>query len=123
MKLSWEYIAGFFDGEGCISLQTNVSHKQRDYHRVRLILAQSRHQDAVLFEIAEFLEGEGFHPTVKPAGRSMTHLFLYRQGEIEDILCALMPFLRVKKEKAKDALKFIEDHRTRSRTKERTKVG
>lgn len=109
--MSWEYVAGFFDGEGCISLQTNTSHKQRDYHRVRLIFSQSARQDKVLDEIAEFLEAEGFHPTMTSTlGGSMTQLILYRKSEIGGVLDGMLPYLRVKHQQAVEAFDFMQAH-------------
>ena len=54
MQLSWEYIAGFFDGEGCVTTHTNRS--RRGLFGTQVSMAQSGVQGrALLAAIQGFL--------------------------------------------------------------------
>lgn len=118
-KMSWAYLAGFFDGEGCIEIaKASAGHSYR-FERVRVRICQSDSQAAVLDEIAEFLIERGFHPTLgqhRPASGSWqaaTRLTLNRAAENRRFLTKILPHLRVKQEKAQEALVFLSQYNTR----------
>lgn len=105
--MNFAYIAGFFDGEGCVHAQPNIQ-----AHRITIV--QSAPQDAVLHRIKEFLEPLGVkasvrttrHPYVGRNGlrASMTTLAVCNSASLIVFLSGIMPYLVVKKAKAEQAL-------------------
>jgi intein-encoded DNA endonuclease-like protein len=47
--MNWEYIGGFFDGEGCVGI------KKQPNRRIRVDINISQKKGAILYEIAKFL--------------------------------------------------------------------
>jgi hypothetical protein len=102
------YIAGFLDGDGSIMAQL-VSRK--DYKlgyqiRVSVVFYQkSTHQDFVL-SLKEQL-GYGY---VRIRKDGMCEYTVVGLREVEYVLTLLYPFLRLKKELARDVLNLIKQH-------------
>lgn len=100
--MTWEYIAGFFDGEGCI-------HKtKKGIYFVSC--SQSEHQHDVIFEIKSFLESNGVTSSVRTYQnlsslktvhkRKTTCLSFTNRNSVFSFLNNVLPFLIVKREKA-----------------------
>ena len=107
-KLAWA--AGFFDGEGCVSIAKPVNSPNGDgkkYHsyQLQIIVAQRdrRPMDALVG-----LFGGGITP-VKIHGS--TYWYFRRHGrKATPILQAILPFLVLKREQAELAIRFQKFH-------------
>jgi hypothetical protein len=117
--MSWEYIAGFLDGEGCIEISKAGDGHGYRFERVRVRISQSVSQAAVLDEIAEFLIDNGYRPTVRTQNpqkknwQGVVRLTLNRAEDNRRFLTKILPHLRVKQENAKEALAFLSQYKTR----------
>lgn len=108
----WAYLAGFTDGDGCITRE--MSKGRYTYARIRW--SQKESDSAVLDVIAQFLAARGF----KVTSRNFSvvtggHKFPQRELGVRNaedtrrILHELMPYLIVKRERAIEALAVM-DH-------------
>lgn len=101
MRLNLSYIAGFFDGEGCISLQAR--------HGLRLILTNTRLD--VLSAIQEFFEGKGrIKVRIRMPGERGTrpcYQWVTWMRDAEEILIALRPHLLLKASEADVGLEYM----------------
>ncbi len=110
MVNSWEYVAGFWDGEGCIWMPVGKG---------RTVSASISQTDPkVLIAIKEFLERQGLKPKLrKQSGKSKKafndkadHWTILFQGtkKTSFLLEKLLPFLNTKKKiYAQDVLRFF----------------
>ena len=116
-NITWQYIAGFFDGEGTIFYTTtwakNRKTGKRTYKckRIAVAVAQSLPQKKVILEIAEFLRKQkiGFSFVKSKKHIPYLRLDIGVRGEQISFLKEVLPYLIVKKEKAVDGLKFLEE--------------
>src|SRR6266498_2550519 len=98
--MSWEYIAGFTDGEGHIGSQTN----EFGVSSFRVVLYQNVAQVEILHEIAEFLQASEIDARLYAAKRPVDkrhptvgwYLSVRRQLDVYEFLTHARPFLRVK---------------------------
>jgi len=100
-RMSWAYIAGFFDGEGHIGMQGRG---------IQLSMAQSRKRGLeVLREIKEFLALHGVKSStyINKNPEKCHSLWVTNRPDIRYLLNLLMPYLHVKKEEAQDHLRYI----------------
>jgi hypothetical protein len=104
MTISWEYIAGFMDGEGCICLVGN---------RCKIGIAQGRKQSHVLDVIQGFLLSHDIHcwitkghPT-KNRGNPIDALWMSSRKACLRYLTHVLPYLIVKHDKAIQAIELI----------------
>lgn len=139
--ITWKYLAGFFDGEGHISIYDYV--RKRGYRSravkgiknrpckreiiyfersVRLCMAQNvrftlgitQKKTKVLYEIKKFLLAKHLHSTnITRPKSSRTNfpcsiLYVQKRKDVLVMLRKLLPYLIVKKAKAKIAVKFLE---------------
>jgi hypothetical protein len=124
--MSWKYIAGFFDGEGSISVVTRAA---TSTSCVTISLGQSSDLEGefpeVLVRISRFLHDCGIRHGVYnngglngrvgtlPDGRTITtkrvgyHLQIPNRAGVETFLRGVRPFLVVKKTKCEDVLRFL----------------
>jgi len=96
--MTWEYIAGFFDGEGTVGM--------RSRNRTRIEMCQSKKQGDVLYQIQEFLRINGIQSTIvqaEGANSPILRLQMYHSNNIYKFLVKVCPHLIVKKDKAEDA--------------------
>lgn len=108
--MNWSYIAGFFDGEGCISTEWNRARRGMNF-RMQFCQSGQEGQD-VLEEIKEFMAKRGIHSTMchrskKGRNRQMHVLVVSSRGSILRCLVGVLPHLRVKKTKAQDLWRFL----------------
>lgn len=96
--MTYQYIAGFFDGEGCIIIEKRQSH--------RLVVDFSQKYIKVLGEIKKFL-GYG---KIKKKSTGNIYRLRFKCNDAKKILKKLIPFLCVKKLQARFALQF-QDYR------------
>lgn len=103
-QLTWEYIAGFFDGEGHIVSRWPSS---------QLSIAQSGPEGhSVLSAIQDFFFGVGVPAKIipqkskYPGAKPMWILFVTGRAHVLFLLKKLLPFLRIKRTKAQDAIRY-----------------
>ena len=100
------YTAGFFDGEGCVSI-ARYFQRGRPYHTLAIIFTNTN------FQVLEWLHqrwgGNLTRPVVgdNPRHRPYRHLRL-SAGPARPLLLAMLPYLIIKKSEAEVALQFIE---------------
>lgn len=109
MKISWSYITGFFDGDGCIHFK-NRENKDNYKHRTMMVyLDQAKFQGQVLYEISTFLKKENIEHRIVFNGKSGKYLRLVISSltNCEYFLKKVLPYTIVKKEKVINAIKYI----------------
>jgi len=125
--MSWEYLAGFFDGEGCISVY-DYEHKRtfRDRpsqnqpyvmkektvrisidQKIRFFVFLIQKENGVLQEISEFLNEEEIQHSLRNYGKGMQNIAFSSRKAVKKFLSKISPYLRVKKEKANFTLDFL----------------
>jgi len=97
--MTWEYLAGFFDGEGSIVIAKNGK-------SFRTKISMSNCNKEVMESIATFL----MHPYhFKNGGISTSYIMeICEQQTIRRVLTKMLPFLIVRKDKAKIMLEYID---------------
>ena len=114
--MHWAYIAGFLDGEGSIYVRRS---KGKINGFIGIVFCQSGPSGlAVLTEMKEFFEGEGFrmdklsHKGVQKKSSFKSNLEIYQlhtvnRESVKGILQKCLPYLRVKKNLAEDAVRYL----------------
>lgn len=114
--ISWEYVAGFFDGEGCVDCRIGTQTTGTIRRQSRLKVYQNRRD--VLDAIVTFLEIEGIKATVethtRPDRIAMGHggsfaLAVNGVLNVYKMLYGMLPYLIVKSEEASLAVEDIEE--------------
>jgi hypothetical protein len=108
--ISWSYLAGFFDGEGCVNYANSGS--KRTY-RVRLTFSQAFPRGKqLLLEIKTFLEANGCKlGQISTSGYQRAidkqgwQLQVTERQSTELIMKKLLPHLHIKKLEVQDALR------------------
>lgn len=108
--ITWAYLAGFFDGEGCV----NYAHSGgvRSY-RIRLTFSQAFPRGHVLLEqIKDFLKQEGCRVGnistsgyQKEISKQGWQLQITERASTQLIMKAMFPYLHIKKVEVQDALR------------------
>lgn len=114
-RMSWEYIAGFFDGEGHVGLgrqkHCGEGRFSRGSPRVTMVQAHDRGRQ-LLEEISEFLVGHGIrsiveiHQEAQGKISESYHLRITGFNGVLSFLGAVFPFLRIKKTEAQDLIRY-----------------
>lgn len=94
--MTYEYIAGFFDGEGCVS----ISKTHQTSFNLRIGIAQKRRK--ILEEIIDFF-GYG---KIGPVGRHRAPFLYFDSKKALNFLEGVLPFLRVKNLSANLGIQF-----------------
>ena len=108
VKMSWEYVAGFFDGEGCV----HMSHGGRCKTYVSLTQTQDRGM-RLLREIQRFLIDEDMiHSHIgsfekKNRTKTMHVLKITKRSDVECFLLWVLPHVRIKKVETQDVLRYF----------------
>jgi intein/homing endonuclease len=107
--MNWAYIAGFFDGEGCIRVA-----RAKLGIGITLQIVQVTEHVEVLNEIAAFLKGLNVEAIVNdekfvrnPRWRPVSNLTIRRRDSVMTFLRGVLPYIYVKKVSAQDALRFL----------------
>lgn len=110
--MSPEYLAGFFDGEGCIDCQRMypTQGRARFYVRPRVRIAQANSGRMVLEALHQefggsILERKSQKPTQQA---SASWEFLDKEG-IRALLVTMLPYLTIKREQAKLVVWWLEN--------------
>lgn len=123
--MNWDYIAGFFDGEGNIYAKRVEKSSSRHKNRFKITMGQRADRREVLLEIKRFLEARGIPCTFytymhkesrfKPSGHEMAILSI----EWRDAVCCFCRKVKnkviVKRNDVLNALEFAKKVMKRSR--------
>jgi LAGLIDADG endonuclease len=112
--MTWQYMAGFFDGEGCICVRRN---KADDKFCAYCTLAISQRTDraAVLLEIKEFLEERGIVVKINMSKahslspKEQAEIVVVRRADVLKVLRRMLPYLRVKNDRAIEVIAYLEE--------------
>lgn len=122
--MTWEYVAGFFDGEGNITIYdyerkrvlapdriTTYQEKQVKIsmaQKTRIIVNMVQLKNGIIPKINEFLIAEGINSHIHKTDRfDIQRLQFSSRESCKIFLEKIIPYLFVKKEKAQLALDFI----------------
>lgn len=94
------YIAGFFDGEGCVRLKRSNQNEHSYY-----VIAHITNSNRAILEHVQDLFG-GAIRTQERTPNKTAHSWCITSAEAVDFLETLSPFLREKLEEARLAIKF-----------------
>lgn len=112
MNMNIHYLAGFFDGEGCIDNQFMYPSqaKGKVYVRPRIRVAQSKTGSIVLHQLQEIYGGHLSHRKPQNANQQpSTSWEILDKAGITKMLTELAPLLIIKKEQALLALWWLEN--------------
>ena len=102
------YLAGFFDGEGCITIcKSAVGGSSTQYHRLVIVFAQTNEGMLKRWQIRTGLGGV-YHLKRRNQSDNWTPSYAWRieHGQAETILQLMLPYLDIKAEEARIALLF-----------------
>lgn len=108
-RISWAYLAGFTDGDGCIHIKTN----EKGYLEVRIRWAQRESTSVILDEIKILLRHYGI--SVSDTSTVRHHKYYQREicvknnGDVRFVLRKLLPNLVLKKQTALEALEKMDE--------------
>jgi hypothetical protein len=113
MQMSWTYIAGFFDGEGCIGF-----YPAKNTTRVLVEMCQAEPREHVLFEIQGFCASQGINLTHRVVARRGNHapthkLYTVNRAVASEFLKRVEPYLHVKLLKAQEMIAWADENPTR----------
>lgn len=98
------YIAGFFDGEGCIYVVKMVGNKNPGYS-LKLEINQRLDNDSILYYIQSKFGGNIHHK--RPSFNSNRHTRWSIHGDLAiAVLKQLLPYLKIKKLQAEVAISY-----------------
>ena len=107
--MTWEYIAGFFDGEGTIR-----NNKYGNKTSIGIGITQSVFHGEVINEIKDFLDKEKIRVQVyirnepyKDKYKAQYRLEITSRASVKDFLLPIIENLRVKRDQAEKLLLFI----------------
>lgn len=108
--MDWAYLAGFTDGDGCITREM----AKRTYVYARIRWAQKQSESEVLQEVAKFLRHNGIKVTERNFSVSrkghkypQTELSITNAEDTRRVLIQLLPHLVVKRDRALEALSVM----------------
>jgi hypothetical protein len=101
--ISWEYIAGFFDGEGFIQISVRGRNRQ-----TYLKIGFSNNDEDVLKEIQEVTGGKIWQNRRKNPRHKPSYLLNVIGLQARAVLLNMLPSLRIKKRRAELALEFCD---------------
>lgn len=109
------YLAGLFDGEGTIGINSRYSKKYIDKNRntdmgYGVYVRIGMNDEKSIRNVYEFFKTGQYYPEKSYKGYRAMHRWDCRnQGDAKKVLIMLEPFLRLKKPQAHLALKFLEE--------------
>lgn len=100
------WLAGFFDGEGCITTQSvKIKGKYDNFPRVNMQIIITQKDRTVLDEIQKEFGGKVYS---KGDGSKCSNLKIVGKQKMKTFLLSIYPYSKCKKEQIELALKFIE---------------
>ncbi len=109
--LTDDYIAGFFDGEGCVRLQTHNDRRGKGYSYIEAQIEITSCDKHILEEIQKTV-GCGKIREKDNHKRGNNHcykLVFSKQSEMLEVLKRIYPMLRIKHDACSKVIKFLED--------------
>jgi len=103
MMLSYEYLAGFFDGEGFIQISVRGRNRQ-----TYLKIGFSNNDEEVLRDVQSSLGGKLNKIQHKNPKHKDSFILTIIGEQAKLALVSMMPFLRIKKHRAELALEFCD---------------
>jgi len=112
--ITWQYLAGFIDGEGTIGLYGRYDHPTAFGFPVLQVVQVGSRGYRLLLEVKDFLEQSGIgaritiHDRLRPS--HMETAYILRVGKRDAVARALkrlLPYLHRKKVEAQDVLRAI----------------
>ena len=104
------YVAGLFDGEGCITL-CRRNRPKGNWNDLRSIALYLTNTDKAVVEFCQNLFGLGkVYKRKIPVGRGWKTPYQWSVGsalDVETVLELLIPYLKIKQAKAESALKMV----------------
>lgn len=107
--MKWEWLAGFFDGEGCIVVRIDTKKKRKSpdiwlqFHQLP--------RSGVLLEIREFLEQRAVSVHYHVGQKGCGMLQISKKADVELCLKRMFPYLRVKRGQAEECLRYFSELR------------
>lgn len=108
-ELSWPYIAGFFDGEGHVSIVS--SHNS---FVAIICIGQTRERGKkLLHEMTQWLGRHGILGVTNqqecryPKAQTLYRMWIRRRTSVIPFLTKVMPYLHIKKIESQDVLRFL----------------
>src|ERR1700752_3453021 len=112
MVMSWQYVAGFFDGEGSVGITNGEKHGGAG--NAKLALHQSDTRGLVLLgNIQEFLFAHGISSklgeqrVIPNTCKRMYRLYIYNRTGVLDFIKAVMPYVHIKKLECQDVARYL----------------
>lgn len=110
MKMNWDYVAGFLDGEGCVSIR-----KQKGWRKLLCEVTITQKYGCALDEIATFLNEHGIKAYVAQSPtnkrREVKVLYISDLRSVQTFLNAVKEKVIIKRAKVEDALLLNYDPR------------
>jgi hypothetical protein len=112
-QISWQYIAGFFDGEGTVCF-ARYGHLKKRY--ALAAMSQADFQGGVIYVIKDFLKENRIESRITKDKRFRNgeraegyqlRLYMSGLGSVREFLNQVLPYLIVKREKALEVLSSI----------------
>ena len=109
--MNWSYIAGFFDGEGCVQKNKNQTGRYYPY------LDITNTNLDVLKSIGKFLGSNGIRYKLNKPWKARndpahwlprTHLTIYDKVSVQKCICEMFPYLIVKSDMAEWAMSILD---------------
>jgi hypothetical protein len=99
MKPSLEYIAGFFDGEGCVSIVciTPEKIKNQKSNRYQLVVELTNTNEKIMKEIQSVIGGRLSSYGRRPANWKPSFRLIFASAKALDMLIKIAPYVRLKK--------------------------
>src|SRR3990167_1270694 len=110
-QMSWEYLTGLFDGEGCI-----IAKLRNSWAKVAIVIGLRASDRAVLDEAHAFLTSQGIRSAIYTRGDGMVIIQIAQHDNAKAFLYHIRPFSRVKFVQIEKAIQFIENHRWKQGT-------
>ncbi|MEO7841614.1 MAG: LAGLIDADG family homing endonuclease [Anaerolineales bacterium] len=110
--LDKSYLAGFFDGEGCVSIRKSQGKKVKPRYDLEVILSQN--QRTILHEFQQ-KTGLGRIYITTQIRYGAKHTWRSYTNDAKALLIMILPYLRDKRDQAELALAFIHRHNQSSR--------
>lgn len=108
MNMTWQYVAGFFDGEGCVTTYANCA--RPNHFNTRVIFSQSKERGKDLLKEIQLFLSEHRIKSYLHGGydkRNMWNLDICDRRGIETFLLTCLPLFRIKKTVAQDTWRFL----------------
>jgi len=112
-KINWDYIAGFFDGEGCIRIYAIKNSNRKHVH---FAIAQSTKNNSVLYQIQQFLKDECIDSSIRDikerkgeVGNKTSYLYICKHLDILKVLVKIRSRVIVKDHDVEIAIVWLRE--------------